>query len=239
MSEASEQILMLDGQWLLVAPNELPEPPGPAWFDPEFWRGRGQLAGAASGRGQVHFIQGEGYSWALRHFMRGGLVARFNRDRYWFSSQDRVRSFAEWRLLRQMSRWQLPVPAAVAAGYSRSGPWYRADLITARIEHQQTLAQALAGGPADPDVFARVGSLVRQFHGRGVFHADLNCHNILLAESRLWLIDFDRGAIMSPGRWQQENLERLRRSVYKVTPESLRSRLPAAWDSLLASYNSA
>ena len=56
-----------------------------------------------------------------------------------------------------------------------------------------------------------------RFHRAGVWHADLNAHNILVAESQLYLIDFDRGERRPPDEtWRIANLQRLRRSLVKL-----------------------
>jgi 3-deoxy-D-manno-octulosonic acid kinase len=62
-----------------------------------------------------------------------------------------------------------------------------------------------------------VGALIARFHAAGVDHADLNAHNILVADGKLWLIDFDGGEIRGTGTaWKLANLARLKRSLLKV-----------------------
>ena len=53
-----------------------------ALFDPEFWRSRGELSETARGRGSAWFIASGSRQWVLRHFRRGGFIARLSRDRY-------------------------------------------------------------------------------------------------------------------------------------------------------------
>jgi 3-deoxy-D-manno-octulosonic acid kinase len=62
-----------------------------------------------------------------------------------------------------------------------------------------------------------IGACLCRFHEEGVYHADLNARNILLSDSgRVYLIDFDRGALRSPSNsWRRANLERLKRSLEK------------------------
>jgi 3-deoxy-D-manno-octulosonic acid kinase len=62
-----------------------------------------------------------------------------------------------------------------------------------------------------------VGALVARFHRAGIWHADLNAHNVLVAPGQLYLIDFDRGRQRGPAEtWQRANLQRLRRSLVKL-----------------------
>ena len=80
-----------------------------------------------------------------------------------------------------------------------------------------TLAECLAAGRLDGELAEEVGALVARFHRVGIWHADLNAHNVLVAPDGLYLIDFDRGRLRVPAvAWQQANLLRLRRSLLKL-----------------------
>ncbi|GAP65909.1 3-deoxy-D-manno-octulosonic acid kinase [Mizugakiibacter sediminis] len=188
-----------------------------AWFDPAAWEARGLLEGHGGGRGRVTFVRAPFGACALRHYHRGGMVARVLGDRYLWTGMESTRSFAEFRLLAALRGRGLPVPAPVAARYRRRGVHYTADLLTRRIEASQTLAQHLREGRADARLLQRVGALIARFHAAGIYHADLNAHNVLIAADGLYLIDFDRGELRAPARgWQRANLARLRRSLMKV-----------------------
>lgn len=190
------------------------------WFDPEYWHGRGALSTQAGGRGGVAVIATLAGECVLRHYRRGGMVATLMGDRYLWTGADRTRSFAEFRLLQVMARLELPAPQVVAARYQRVGFHYRADLITRRIPDAQTLAECLAGGRLDAELAQEVGALVARFHRAGVWHPDLNAHNVLVAQAALYLIDFDRGRMRTPGQgWRMANLQRLRRSLVKLGAE--------------------
>jgi 3-deoxy-D-manno-octulosonic acid kinase len=153
----------------------------------------------------------------LRHYHRGGLIGRFNRDRYLWTGTAHTRSFAEFRLLAHIATLRLPAPQPVAARFRRGGLFYTADLITRRIDDARTLAQCLADGGLDADLAREVGALVARFHREGIWHADLNAHNVLVTPEALYLIDFDRGALRTPAEaWRLANLGRLRRSLIKL-----------------------
>jgi len=204
-------------------------------FDPSYWRARGALEESAGGRGTVAFVREGGQRWVLRHYRRGGLVARVFDDTYLWTGAERTRSFAEWRLLRQLREWQLPVPRPIAARYSKSGLVYRADLITEELPARTTLAQALRSGPPGAALWRATGSCIARLHAHGVHHADLNAHNILVgAGDSVYVLDFDRGRIRARGAWEQTVLERLRRSLTKVTTGLPPGRFDeSAWQSLL------
>ena len=189
----------------------------PEWFEPGYWRGRGLATEQGGGRGGVLRVRVGDDEWLLRHYHRGGMVARVLGDRYLWNGAERTRGFAEFHLLAELSQRGLGVPTPIAARYRRNGVHYRADLITNFISPAQTLAERLRAGPIDAATAARVGAAIAQLHAAGAYHADLNAHNVLLDTRRVWLVDFDRGALRPPARsWQLANLARLRRSLIKL-----------------------
>ncbi|MES1943268.1 3-deoxy-D-manno-octulosonic-acid kinase [Salinisphaera sp. PC39] len=189
----------------------------PQHFDPDWWADRGELRPVVAGRGAAWFVHGAGGEWVLRHYRRGGLVARWIEDHYLWTGIRRTRAFAEWRLLAVLAGQGLPVPAPVAARVRRQGIRYAADLITVRIPDSESLAQRLGRAPLPAARWQSLGHLVARFHEAGACHHDLNAHNILVdGRGRFWLIDFDRGRLRRPGRWRRHNLARLRRSLDKL-----------------------
>ena len=209
-----------------------------SWFDPDFWRKQGAVEGEARGRGSTVFVVAGSLRMALRRYRRGGLIARLSRDRYLYLGAERTRPIREWCLTYSLYRQGLPVPAPVAAHFRREGVWYTGEMITERIRDARTLAESVAAGEVPLSEWIAVGRCIRRFHDAGACHADLNAHNLLIdATGKVWLIDFDRGSLRSPGLWQDANLVRLRRSLLKITDT-----LPAGhfsetdWQSLLAGY---
>ena len=208
------------------------------WFDPAFWRARGALETRTGGRGGVAMIDTPAGACVMRHYHRGGLVARFNRDLYFWTGAAHTRSFAEFRLLAHAAALNLPAPRPVAARYRRHGLFYTADLITRRIDGVSTLAQCLAEGRLDADLARETGALVARFHREGIWHADLNAHNVLATSEALYLIDFDRGALRTPAEgWRLANLARLRRSLVKLgAAERIPDFQAAIWGPLVYGY---
>jgi hypothetical protein len=90
-------------------------------------------------------------------------------------------------------------------------------------------------------LWVAIGRCLRRFHERGVFHADLNARNILIDTSgSVWVIDFDRSEIRTPGWWCDANLARLHRSLRKLIVELPEERFTTAdWHCLLDGYFSA
>ena len=72
----------------------------PSWFSPAWWEGRARPV-ASGGRGGAWFVDADFGPAVLRRYLRGGLVAQFNHDRYFWHGATRTRSFAEFRLTRE------------------------------------------------------------------------------------------------------------------------------------------
>jgi 3-deoxy-D-manno-octulosonic acid kinase len=208
-----------------------------ALFDPDYWAARGELTTVSGGRGSAWFVGSTEHAWVLRHYRRGGFMARISQDRYWWSGEERVRSFTEWRLLLDLSQRGLSVPKPVAAFYRRERWTYACDLITERILAQPLSAALNARALAAP-VWRAVGAAIARLHRAGVDHADLNAHNILLdAAGTVSVIDFDRGQLRAPGAWTSRNLARLEHSLQKIAAAMPPDRFtPASWAELMAGY---
>lgn len=181
----------------------------------QFW------LGSTQGRSKAHFFQYAGRDMVLRHFHRGGLMGRVNRDLYVRVAAAKSRALREFDLLSEMHSEGLPVPLPVAAQYTPLGPFYRADIITQRIPHARPLQEVLFGRVLSSQLWGAIGANVRQLHDHGVFHSDLNCRNIMIdASDRVWFIDFDKCEKRKPGTWMRANLDRLHRSLAKTAAGS-------------------
>ena len=212
--------------------------PDPAWFDPAHWGDAAQPVGDG-GRGGAWFIDmGEGGDAVLRHYLRGGLVANVSRDAHLWRGIARVRSFAEYRLLRVLRARKLPVPMAYAAWYRREGLSYRAAILMQRLPGVRSLAELASAGKAS---MAAAGALVARFHRQGLDHADLNAHNLLFDDQgRGWMIDFDRSRLRIPTTgWREANLARLQRSLHKRAGARPRATVEADFAELRAAYDAA
>ena len=187
-------------------------------FEPDWHQRIGALKGAAVGRGTTHFFDLGNYAAVLRHYRRGGLVAKFNSDCYLWTGLESSRPWREWELLAALREKKLPVPKPLAARVVTAGVWYRGDLLMEEISRAQPLSQWLMQQSLAESTWQAVGATIRRFHAAGVYHADLNAHNILLdAEDRVSLIDFDRGKLRAVSRvWAQANVSRLQRSLTKL-----------------------
>ncbi|MDR2877694.1 MAG: 3-deoxy-D-manno-octulosonic acid kinase [Chromatiales bacterium] len=215
--------------------------PDAAFFDQEHWRHSGAMLAEASGRGAACIFKHAGKVFVLRHYRRGGLIARISADRYLWTGLERTRAWREWKLLALMQAAGLPVPHPIAARVQRHGVFYSADLITRYIDGATPLADMIAARALSLAEWGRIGMTIARFHADHIFHADLNARNILLTDAdAVYLIDFDKAKRCDPGSWQQGNLARLRRSLDKFKAANAGLHFDdAAWNALTAAYGAA
>lgn len=192
-----------------------------------------------SGRGLAHSLQLSGQGLVLRHYRRGGLMAKISHDLFWRTPAHHSRAMREFNLLRLMHAWQLPVPQAVAARQYRRGLFYQADILIGLIPDAQNLAQCLVKRPLLVTEWQAIGQAIRRMHERQIFHADLNIHNLLLdTQGGAWIVDFDKCAFRAGVDWKAQNLARLQRSLRK---EAHRLKpfhgQDSDWNCLLSAYH--
>jgi 3-deoxy-D-manno-octulosonic acid kinase len=207
-------------------------------FEQDAWADAPTAPGYSGGRGKTLFIGDERNRWVLRHYYRGGLTGNFLKDTFLWLGEARTRPFEEWLLLEHMVESGLPVPRPVAGRYVRRGFFYTADLITVLIPDVEPLSTRWAAGPLDDEVWRSVGQLVARFHAANIYHADLTAHNIQInGQDELFLLDFDRGRVMAgKGPWSQRNLDRLQRSLRKISSEDPCEFSDREWQRVLAGY---
>lgn len=188
----------------------------PYLFDSNYLQQHGKVTATATGRGTTYFYDWDEHKLVLRHYRRGGLIGKFNPEYYLNTKLEKTRPYQEWRLLCRLQELGLPAPRPAAMRILSGSLFYCADLVTHQLQDVIPLSQQLTAAPVEEGVWHALGALVRRFHELGVYHDDLNAHNILLGAAEHYLIDFDKGQIKQPGSWQQANLARLRRSLDKL-----------------------
>lgn len=167
----------------------------------------------SGGRNAAWYVEGGFGQGVLRHYRRGGMMARISKARYVWTGAQRTRGFAEFDILQYLYALGLAVPRPLAASYWRASWTYRAALLTERLPAVRPLWQCY--GELDPEPVARA---IFDMHEAGVWHADLNATNILVDEGgKVWLIDFDKShrEDLSEER-RQSNMLRLHRSLAKL-----------------------
>lgn len=181
-------------------------------------------ARAFDGRGTTWCIDAPGGTWAVRHCRRGGALAGLLVDRYVPFGE--ARPFRELHATVRARARSVAMPRVVAAVVHRRGPIYRGDVATELIPDALDLAGVVFGPerrepPARLAAWRAAGRLMREAAGAGIFHADMNLKNIVIAgppmSPRAWLVDFDRGRVRRrpSGRDLVRMANRLRRSRRK------------------------
>ncbi len=228
-----------ESSWAVIYDAGLKHAPGLDEFSVDYWRSRQAVSGEATGRGSAWFIETPDGPVVLRHFLRGGWAAKLSRQAYFFTGISKSRPFREYHILAGLYEKGLPVPRPVAALCQHKGLVATGAIMTACIPSATTLADVVAGAGEIEGLWASVGRCIREFHSAGVWHADLNARNILLdAESRVYLIDFDRARLQAGKPVNgEDNLNRLKRSLVKFWPAEKLPEMDLAWADLKAAYN--
>jgi len=208
-------------------------------FNADFWQQQKAITGSAQGRGTTWFIEYNSQQWVLRHYYRGGLVGKLIKDSYVYLGIGRTRAAQEFSLLAKMQRSNLPAPQPIAYQVIKNGLFYHADLISQRIENSSDLVAILSEKSLSTSQWQNIGATIKKFHQQGIYHHDLNAHNILIDNNdKVWLIDFDRGEQRKIAvSWQNNNLARLKRSFQKeLNKLSVLNWCEQNWDDLMQGY---
>jgi 3-deoxy-D-manno-octulosonic-acid transferase len=213
-------------------------------FEPDHYKSLQHNLATGSGRGQALKVEQGNHVWVLRHYRRGGFVARWVKDTYPSAPTEQTRAMQELLLLRHMTSLGLPVPTAVAAHCQRKHSWlgdhsrYRADILIQHIPSTRNLVQCLREGPLPTETWQAVGRAIALLHSKQIFHSDLNAHNILLDDAgQVWLVDFDKCGLRAGSAWKLANLARLNRSLNKVCATmALTEPMHGGWNQLTSAY---
>ncbi len=167
---------------------------------------------------------GDGKRMVLRQYSHGGLLRAITGNLYCFGS----RSFQELALTEEIRSCGIPTIEPIGAIHQATcfPPFYQSYLLTLEVPEALNAIEYLQKMGRNPSrealyhkrkMIEHFGLLLRQFHQMGFFHQDLQMKNVLVAEDRILIIDFDRSyrkRILST-RERMKNLLRLNRSVEK------------------------
>ena len=180
----------------------------------------------AAGRGGAYRVTlPGGVAAVVRPCKRGGVLAPLLRDRYLGFHPRPLDELAVTVAARARG---VPVPEVLAARVEGRGI-YRGTLITAELIGMTPLITALRGAVSREQRIrfaANAGRSVGRMHRAGLYHADLNLWNILVAadapDTEAAIVDLDRAWLataMLPPPFRRRNLERFERSRRKLDPE--------------------
>jgi 3-deoxy-D-manno-octulosonic acid kinase len=155
----------------------------------------------------------------VRRYLRGGLMRRLNRERYFAGH----RAFDELRVTEHAAAAGVRVPVVLAAVERRAGIAYTASLATRWIAGGEELAGWLAG--KEPATVAAAlldaGRQLALMHDAGIAHPDMNLRNLLVVGDApdVYVLDFDRARLLPrpvPRPLRARGLLRLARSARKL-----------------------
>ena len=174
------------------------------------------------GRGGAHrLVLPGGKTVFLRKYLRGGFARHIVRDLYLLRPE---RPLLELLVTEAARAAGCPVPHVLAVCIEEAPIGYRGWLVTEEIEGARPLIDVLAEREQarGARLLAKTADAIRGLHAAGVYHVDLNGHNVLVGPSdRISFVDFDRaylGPPSRPGRTEAA-LARLRRSLAKLSAE--------------------
>ncbi len=176
--------------------------------------------------------------WLVRHYQRGGAVARFLGDRY--LRLGGMRAARELNVSAAARARGIATPAVIAAIAYPSGIFMRFDIATEFIAHAHDLAAVLFHD-ASTDARGAIAAAARLIHetvSRGMVHPDLNLKNILIAKSGAFVIDLDRCRLVARARPQDaaamqrrfnRSFDKWQRRTGKTIAASVRAQLAEAF----------
>lgn len=193
--------------------------------------------GRAGGKVSAIFFDYESNHLVTKHYYRGGFIAKLVADKYIWLGLKKTRAYQEMQLLHAMYNQGLPVAKPFAAYIQQHGCYYQMDIITHRIEDAVSLAELCA--TETHQHWASVGHVIKLFHDKNIYHADLNAHNILFAKNRFYIIDFDKAKVCKQilPSWKKNNLQRLYQSMQKLKKQGVVQFNEQDWQQLLAGYS--
>jgi len=200
----------------IIQDTSLPDEIGNEWFDIEWLNDNNLITGHSTGRGTAYFVQHNGHELVLRHYMRGGLIARLSREKYIWTGLHHTRPWKEWKLTNSLYQQGLPVPRPIAAQVIRNGLLYQGSILTQKIPNSLSFYEMIKSGRASKQINNKIGATIREFHDADLYHSDLNTKNILISnKEEVFIIDFDKCKYRHGRRWKKNNINRLNRSINK------------------------
>ena len=128
-------------------------------FNPNWLMAENLITETASGRGLVYFFSALGENCVLRHYYRGGLVAKLSNDKFLSKTLEQTRPYKELNLLAQLHSAGLNVPKPIAAKLKHTRFTYTADIITAAIPNAQELHEFILKQPLKHSIWEKWGLL--------------------------------------------------------------------------------
>ncbi|WP_406547158.1 3-deoxy-D-manno-octulosonic acid kinase [Succinimonas sp.] len=192
------------------------------YCDVSQYESSGKVVQVFIGRGRTYLVNDqEGRRIIIRHYYRGGMMAKLLKDKFLCFSATADRSVQEYDLLLRMRAMGLHVPTPVLARVTRSGLFVKNDIITKEITGARNIGKILSERRLADEEILKIGDSIGTLFRAGIYHSDLNINNLLLdGADNPWICDFDKCEMTSitPRRYN-EMVARLKRSFDKESEE--------------------
>lgn len=205
-----------DNQTLLLTPQG--ERCGISYehFESEHLQSEKKVTRIGEGRSSVFFFKQGNRELVLRHYYRGGLIAKLLKNTFLYDSLQQTRCFEELFILNLLRQHRLNVPNPIAALINRKTLTYSASIITEAIPETEELHSWLTRKPLPKELWQKIGIEIKKMHNLQVCHKDLNVKNVLIKQSsQVFLLDFDKCFKKSGNFWKKSNIARFKRSIEK------------------------
>ncbi len=182
-------------------------------------------AGAGNRHSAFRLSLADGTELFARRGRRGGLIASILSDTYFGMTP---RPLTELAVTLEAMRRGISVAEPMGAMIERIGPVLYRGFVLTRAVRGMTLWEFLKTDD-DPTVrnhvLAQVRAAIDTMHNKGLFHADLNLHNLLVARAHdsftVIIIDLDKSRLFDAplsSAMRRANAGRLLRSARKLDP---------------------
>ena len=186
-------------------------------FNIDYISKEGLIKSVMDGRGKALELEYGGKSYFLKHYIRGGFIAKISYDRYIFNSLASTRAVKEYNFLNTMNNKGLPVPKAAALQVITNHFTYKADLITCKIENEGTLYEFVKDNKMTRALWNALSTTIEKFYQENVYHSDLNAKNIIIdKDNNFFLLDFDNSYFFYDKKLFTKSIFRLERSLKKI-----------------------
>ena len=173
------------------------------YCDVSQYESNGKVVQVFIGRGRTYLVNDqEGRRVIIRHYYRGGMMAKLLKDKFLCFSATADRSVQEYDLLLRMRAMGLHVPTPVLARVTRNGLFVKNDIITKEITGARNIGKILSERRLADEEILKIGDL------------------LLDGADNPWICDFDKCEMTSitPRRYN-EMVARLKRSFDKESEE--------------------
>lgn len=157
---------------------------------------------------------------------RGGLIRQVLRDLYVGTGE---RPMHELAVAAEARRRGIPVPEPIGTIVERVGPLLYRSIFLTGVLAGMTLWHFLCtddDAVVNAHVILQVRQTIDSMHQRGLFHADLNLHNLFITKAHesfaVAILDLDKARLFDlplPAWMRARNLARLRQSALKLDPD--------------------